>query len=137
MLILDSDIMIDILRKHPTATAWLSSLGEEEIALPGFVLMELIQGCRNKAEQEKLEKSVTSYSVVWPSSKTCEEALSVFSRYHLSHSLGLLDALIGETALALNLPLHTFNQKHYAAIPNLITVQPYSRSIQSKGIAQP
>jgi len=129
MIILDSDIMIDILRKHAPATAWLSSLGDEEIALSGFVIMELIQGCRNKAEQEKLEKSVTSYSVVWPSSKTCEEALSVFSRYHLSHSLGLLDALIGETALVFNLPLHTFNQKHYAAIPNLKTVQPYTRSV--------
>lgn len=137
MIILDSDIMIDILRKHPPATVWLSSLGDEEISLPGFVLMELIQGCRNKTEQEKLEKSVTSYSMVWPSSKTCDEALSVFSRYHLSHSLGLLDALIGETALALNLPLHTFNQKHYAAISNLITVQPYQRGLQAKDITQP
>lgn len=137
MIILDSDIMIDLLRKHPPAITWIASLGDEEIALSGFVMMELIQGCRNKAEQEKLARSVTSYSVVWPSSKTCDEALSVFSLYHLSHALGLLDALIGETALALNLPLHTFNQKHYAAIPNLITVQPYTRNVQVKGTPQP
>ena len=137
MIILDTDIMIDLLRKHPPAMAWLASLGDEEIALPGFVVMELIQGCRNKAEQIKVEKSATSHSVVWPSSKTCDEALSVFSRYHLSHSLGLLDALIGETALALNLPLHTFNQKHYAAVPNLKTVQPYTRGIQAQVMTQP
>jgi hypothetical protein len=54
MLLMDTDIMIDLLRKHPPAVAWLRSLGEEEIALPGFVVMELIQGCRNKAEQKRL-----------------------------------------------------------------------------------
>jgi hypothetical protein len=132
MILLDTDIMIDLSRKYPPAVAWLASLGEEEIALPGFVVMELIQGCRNKFEQEKVEKALTPYGVVWPSSKACDEALSAFARYHLSHSLGLLDALIGETAVALNLPLHTFNQKHYAPIPNLKTVQPYA-----KGITQP
>ena len=36
MMILDSDIMIDLLRQHPPAVAWLDSLGEEEIILPGF-----------------------------------------------------------------------------------------------------
>lgn len=128
MILLDTDIMIDLSRKYPPALAWLSSVGDEEIVLPGFVVMELIQGCRNKLEQEKVEKTLTPYSVAWPSSKTCDEALSVFSRFHLSHSLGLLDALIGEAAVALNLPLHTFNQKHYAAIPNLKTVQPYAKA---------
>jgi len=50
MILLDTDIMIDLLRNYPPAVVWLRSLGDEEIALPGFVVMELIQGCRNKAE---------------------------------------------------------------------------------------
>ncbi len=133
MLLLDSDIMIDLLRKHPPAMEWLASLNDEEIALPGFVVMELIQGCRNKMEQQKIEKMAASYGVVWPSPATCEEALSVFIRYHLSHALGLLDALIGETAVALQLTLNTFNQKHCAAIPNLVTHQSYQRNVLAKG----
>lgn len=133
MLLLDSDIMIDILRKYPPAMAWLASLNDEEIALPGFVVMELLQGCRNNAEQQKIEKTVAAFGAVWPSPTTCDEALSVFADYHLSHALGLLDALIGETAVALHLPLHTFNQKHYAPIPNLVTVQPYQRNAPAKG----
>lgn len=132
MLLLDTDLMIDLLRKHPPAMAWLASLEDEEIALPGFVAMELVQGCRNKEEQTKIEKTLATYGAVWPSQTACAQALSVFIRYHLSHSLGLLDALIGETAVALNLPLHTFNQKHYAAIPDLITIQPYQRSVSKK-----
>jgi hypothetical protein len=130
MILLDTDVMVDLLRQYPPAVAWLDSLGEEEIILPGFVVMELIQGCRNKAEQEKVERELGAYRVVWPSPETCNEALSVFTRYHLSHGLGILDALIGQMAVALDLPLYTFNKKHYAPIPNLKTVQPYKKSYQ-------
>jgi len=128
MIILDSDIMIDLLRQYAPAVNWLDSLGEEEILLPGFVVMELLQGCSNKVEQAKVEQFLTGFEIVWPLPETCEEALEVFARYHLSHKVGLLDALIGQTAVALNLPLHTFNRKHYAAIPNLVTVAPYKKS---------
>ncbi len=127
MILLDSDIMIDLLRQYLPAVTWLDSLSDEEIILPGFVVMELLQGCSNKTEQDKVEKVMTAFEVVWPSPETCDDALTVFARYHLSHSLGLLDALIGQTAVALNLPLHTFNRKHYEAIPNLVTLQPYSK----------
>jgi len=130
MILLDTDVMVDLLRQYPPAVAWLDSLGEEEIVLPGFVVMELIQGCRTRAEQEKVERELGAYSVAWPSPGTCDEALSVFARYRLSHGLGILDALIGQMAVALNLPLYTFNQKHYAAMPNLRTVQPYEKGSQ-------
>jgi predicted nucleic acid-binding protein len=55
MLLLDTDIMIDLLRRYPPALAWLTSLGSTELALPDYVVMELIQGCRSKAEQDQLE----------------------------------------------------------------------------------
>ena len=125
MILLDTDVMIDLLRQYPPAVAWLDSLGDEEIVLPGYVVMELIQGCNSKAEQEKLEKELGAFSTTWPPPEVCDEALAVFSRYYLSHSLGIIDALIGQLAVSLGLPLHTFNQRHYAAILNLRTVQPY------------
>ena len=42
MVLLDSDVMIDLLRDHPMAVAWLDSL-DDEILLPGFVVMELLR----------------------------------------------------------------------------------------------
>ncbi|HRQ40373.1 MAG TPA: toxin-antitoxin system, toxin component [Chloroflexota bacterium] len=71
---------------------------------------------------------MASVDIVWPSPETCDAALALFARHHLSHSIGLLDALIGQTAVALALPLHTFNRKHYKAIPHLLTVEPYSKT---------
>lgn len=129
MIILDTDIVIDFLSQYLPAVEWLDSLNEEEIILPGFVVMELIQGTRNKIEQKRLEKKLESYEIIWPTPEVCDDALSIFSRYHLSHKLGIFDALIGQTAVALNLPLYTFNQKHYDIIPNLHTVQPYEKLV--------
>jgi predicted nucleic acid-binding protein len=106
---------------------WLNSLGAEEVILPGFVVMELINGVKNKIEQRQLEKKLEGYEIVWPKPEVCDEALLIFSRYRLSHGLGIFDALIGQTAIALNLPLYTFNQKHYDVIPNLRTVRPYEK----------
>jgi hypothetical protein len=127
VILLDTDILIDLLREYPPAVGWLNTVGDEEILIPGLVMMEIIQGCRSKAEQEEVARALSSYSVMWPDSQACDEALIVFSDRHLSHGLGLLDALIGQTAVALNLPLYTFNQRHYDAIPNLKTAQPYQR----------
>lgn len=128
MILLDTDVAIDLLRQYPPAVTWLDALGEEEIILPGFVVMELIQGCRNRSEQEKMEKELGEYGVTWPFQETCGEALAVFTRCHLGRGIGILDALIGQMAVALNLPLHTFNQKHYAIIPGLKSVQPYEKA---------
>ena len=69
MILLDTDVMIDVLRRYLPAVAWLESLGNEEIRLSGFVVMELLQGCRNKAEQEKLEKVLQSHAITWPPRK--------------------------------------------------------------------
>jgi predicted nucleic acid-binding protein len=127
MIIIDTDVMVDLLRQYPSAVTWLATLGDEEIVLPGFVVMELLQGCKNNYEQDKVEQVLTGFEIAWPLPETCGEALKVFARYHLNNNLGLLDALIGQTAVALNLPLHTFNRKHYAAIPSLVTIEPYNK----------
>jgi predicted nucleic acid-binding protein len=128
MILLDSDVMIDLLRQYPSAVAWFNALeDEEEVILPGYVVMELIQGCRDKMEQERLQRELATYGVVWPLPEDCDRALQVFTQYRLSHNAGLLDVLIGQTSVALGIPLCTFNQKHYQFIPRLQTIQPYER----------
>lgn len=129
MILLDSDVLIDLLRKYPPAMVWFDALGEdEELAVSGYVVMELIQGCRNKAEQDRVQRGLSTYGVVWLSEDDCGRALDVFTRFRLSHNAGLLDVLIGQTAVALGESLYTFNQKHYRFIPGIQTVQPYAKS---------
>lgn len=121
MVVVDTDIMVAVMRGHPPALAWLDRLGDEEVVLPGYVLMEMLQGCRNQREQRRL----AGYRIAWPAPNECDQAAAIFAGEHLRQSLGILDALIGQTAISLGLPLCTFNQRHYTAIPGLATIQPY------------
>jgi hypothetical protein len=57
-MLLDSDVMIDILRGHLPAVAWLSGLGNTPVGLPGLVAMELLQGCQNLTQPQALEKQL-------------------------------------------------------------------------------
>lgn len=127
MIFLDSDIVIDFLRRYPPAISWLESLGDEKLSLSGYVAMALMQGCNNKIELQQIRKLIANFEVVWATAETCNQALELFAEYNLSHSLGLIDALIGQTSISLGVPLHTFNIKHYAVIPMLTTVQSYER----------
>ena len=126
MNFVDTDVLIDVQRGHPPALAWFASLTDLP-AVPGFVIMELLQDARNSREVRRALKLVAPLQVVWPTEADCTRALSDFTVYHLSHGLGLLDALIGACAVGLSATLYSFNQKHYQAVPNLVTAQPYMR----------
>jgi tRNA(fMet)-specific endonuclease VapC len=125
MIQIDTDVAVDLLRGHAPATGWLQSLGQAPIGLPGLVTMELIQGCQNKQELQRVEQFCQQFTLHWPSEQDCEHALKDFSAYFLSHNLGLLDALIAHTAVGQNQPLATFNLKHYNVVAGLQTIQPY------------
>lgn len=126
MYLLDTDVLIDIQRGHAPAISWFISLAEIP-SVPGFVVMQLIQDTQNMQQVRKALKLVAPLPIVWASEADCTRALSDFTTYHLSQSLGLLDALIAACAVGHNLTLCTFNVKHYRVVPGLVTAQPYKR----------
>ena len=126
MYIIDTDILIDIQRGYAPALEWFASL-QELPSVPGFVVMELIQGSRNQQQVRKVLQLVAPLPMVWPTEADCARALSGFTAYRLSHNVGLIDTLIAACAVGRNATLCTFNVKHYRVIPGLILAQPYSR----------
>lgn len=46
MLVLDTDVLIDVQRGHTAALAWFAGLTDVP-SVPGLVIMELIQGAQN------------------------------------------------------------------------------------------
>jgi predicted nucleic acid-binding protein len=127
MLVLDTDVLIDVQRGDPAALAWYSGLSETP-SVPGLVIMELIQGAQNTRQVQEAQRLTAPLPVVWPTFLDCDRALADFASFHLSHGLGLLDSLIAATAIGLSADLCTFNGKHYRAVPGLAIVQPYVRS---------
>ena len=126
MLVVDTDVLIDIQRGYPPAVEWFKSLSEIP-TVTGFTVMELTQDARNRDEVGKAFKLVGGLPFVWPADVDSNRALECFAQFHVSHGLGLLDALIAFTALGLGAPLCTHNQKHFRAVPGLLLEKPYPR----------
>jgi len=126
MLVLDTDVLIDVQRGHAAALAWFSGLTDVP-TIPGLVVMELVQGARNARQVRDALRLTAPLPMGWPTTADCQRALTDFTTFHLSHGLGLLDALIAAIAVGLSAELCTFNDKHYQIVPGLVTVQPYTR----------
>lgn len=126
MYVLDTDILIDVLRGNQPAITWFTTLIEVP-SIPGFVAMELIQNAKNKQQVNQVFKLIAPLPIIWLTEIDCAMALSDFSQYHLSDGVGLLDALIAHCAIGKNATLCTFNVKHYRIIPHLKIAQPYVR----------
>lgn len=126
MDLLDTDVLIDVQRRHPPAIEWFANLTDLP-AVPGYVVMELIQDARNQREVHNALKLVSPLQIVWPVVADCTQALANYAAHHHPHGLALIDALIAATAQGLNASLLTFNEKHYRPIADLKTKQPYSR----------
>ncbi len=119
--------MIDVQRQHLAAVAWYASAPSGSLALPGHALMELYQDAQNTQHTLAVDRLTFSLPLAWPTDAESLQAVANFRRLHLSHGLGLIDALIAATALSLSAPLCTFNLKHFRHIPGLVTEQPYQR----------
>lgn len=102
MLLLDTDVLIDVQRGYAPAVTWFSGLSELP-SVPGYVIMELIQDASNSQQVRQALKLTAPLPVIWPSETDCARALSDFTAYHLSHRLGLLDSLIAACAIGRSL----------------------------------
>ena len=78
-------------------------------------------------KERKVLQLVAPLTIIWPTETDCARALSDFTAYHLSHKVGLIDALIAACAVGRSATLCTFNVKHYQVISGLSLEQPYSR----------
>ena len=81
MELVDTDVLIDIQRGHPPALAWFGGLTALP-AVPGLVVMELIQDARNKKEVRAALKLTAPLQIVWPTEVDCARA--TFRLHNLS-----------------------------------------------------
>jgi predicted nucleic acid-binding protein len=126
MRLLDTDVMVDLRRQFPPALAWFASLAEEPV-VPGFVVLDLMEGCRNLREMRRLQRDIAPFIIVWPAPAHCDRSLTTFAHGYLRANLGVMDALIAETAVGLDATLCTFNVRHFPVVPHLVSEQPYPR----------
>jgi predicted nucleic acid-binding protein len=127
VLLLDTDVMVDLQRGLPSAVAWLTEHQGTELALPGLVSLQLLDGCQNKLDAARVRQFTSAFRRFWPTVADCERAHATHAELRLAHGMDISDMLIAQTAIGLGVPLLTFNTKHFAVIPGLTIEQPYIR----------
>ncbi|HEY3331231.1 MAG TPA: PIN domain-containing protein [Capsulimonadaceae bacterium] len=125
--LLDTDVCIDVLRKHPPSIDWLTNVDVTTIGIPIFVVLELIQNSSNRREADACGLFYNQFEIVLPSTQGLIALPHQFVDLHLAQGTGLIDVLIAGTAISHQVPLYTFNIRHYKNIPDLHITQPYTR----------
>ncbi len=125
MLVLDTNVIVGVLRQYPNAVKWHTSIANELLTVPGFVVMELVVGCRNKHELSELNALIKTHLVYWPDGNEVSKALDYLARYNRVSGLGVVDALIAACAVALRVPLCTFDND-FKAVPRLKIIASYT-----------
>ena len=117
-ILLDTDVLVDFLRGHSKAVAFVNA-HSARIILSSIVVAELYAGVKGDEEQATLEDFVSLFRVV-PVSAEIARAGGLYKRdYGKSHNVGLADAILAATAEAENAELKTLNRKHYPMLKGL------------------
>jgi predicted nucleic acid-binding protein len=120
MILVDTDILIDILRGKATTAEMLNQLRiSDSLGTSIIVVMELMAGCRNKSEMACAEVLFSSFEVIPITESMSQRAVAILAKYRLGHGLQIPDALSAATALERGLPLLTRNRKHFSCIAEL------------------
>lgn len=119
-LLIDTDILIDAARGIPGAVEYLEREEDRtELCVSVVTEMELVVGCRDKAELHDLQDFLARFGVIQLRAPISEKASALLRQYRLSHGLLIADALIAGTAIVSGVPLATKNRRDFRFIEAL------------------
>ena len=122
---IDTNILIDAMHGIPNAIMFLDEQQVSGIQISVVSAMELVAGCRDKAEMRELQKFLQKITFLPVTPTSSEIAYQLMESFYHSHGMHLPDALIAATALEHELTLYTRNTRHFHTIPRLTIRQPY------------
>ena len=119
-ILVDTDILIDVSNDDETAKQRLSTESQASDLMVSVVTeMELMVGCRNKAELAALNQFLTQFQIVKIDSGVSDRASHLLQTYVISHGLRIADALIAATAIEHQMALLSKNQRDFRFISDL------------------
>jgi len=117
-VLLDTDVLVDFLRGHVKAVAFINNCSGR-IVLSAIVVAELFAGVKGGSEQSALEAFVSLFRIVFVDVEIAKAGGLYKSKFGRSHGVRLADAILAATADAENAELKTLNTKHYPMLKGL------------------
>ena len=125
VVVVDTDVLINAARGDGDALACIHAIEQHSSPVASAVTrMELIVGCRNRADLRAMERFLHRFQVIELNEDISRTAVRLLRRYRLSHGLLIADALIAATAITEGLPLISKNQRDFRFIAGL-DLRPY------------
>ena len=124
-IVLDTDILVDLIRSKPDTDKWVKDNEEEYIFATTIInIFELYAGAYKDVNKEKklliVENIKERLKILNLSMKEAELAGKLKVKLEgIGRSIEIRDLFIGSIALANNLPLKTNNKKHFSRIEGL------------------
>ena len=120
-MILDSDVIIEILRGNSATIAWLRAQRAKQVELRySPVSRAEIRAGSRKAERSTISALFASLAAVPIEASTGEIAGEQLAAFGPSHGVQMGDALIAATAIECADDLATFNAKHFPGIQRIV-----------------
>ena len=123
--LLDTDLLIDFLCRHPSAAALFDKL-PHDCAIATVSVAELHAGVREGAERLALDTLLSTFAQIDLSAKIAAHGGLLRRDWGKSHGVGLNDALIAATAIQTERVLLSLNGKHFPMLGKGRLVVPYT-----------
>lgn len=121
--LVDTSIVIDLLRGYPLAQVWFVS--QNDLAVARVVWLEVIEGAPNQRAQRAAIQLLKRFRSIELESADVIWAAEKLSKFNLSHNVDAFDCLIAAVSYRLQLPLMTRNLKHFAPLLGSLAQRPY------------
>ena len=112
-------------KRSLTVASRINTLIPDEAITHAQVVAEVISVTRDSKEQAKLLKFLRPIQLLHANEADSQLALSHLANFHLSHALDFGDCLIAATALRLDFPVATLNDRHFRLFKGLKVIRPY------------
>jgi len=119
MILIDTNLLVDYFRGNKKVIQFIDKQPKEALAVCSVIAMELFKGSLNKAEFQKIKKTLKGFVMIDLNENISQVALKLSEQYALSHHMGIPDTLIAATALVFDLEIRTYNLKDFQFIPTL------------------
>jgi predicted nucleic acid-binding protein len=121
--LLDSAVIVDLLRRYAPAENWLSR--QAQLGVTSIVWLEIIQGAENSTEQRRALRLLRRFEQIDPLPEDFRWAIERAIRFRLTYNIGAIDCLIAATSQRLQVPLYTTNLKHFVPLLGSLAQKPY------------
>ncbi len=123
-LLLDTDIMMDVLRGYVPAVQYLRSM-PQPFSISSVSVAELVQHVQDGSERGALANLLGVVDVLPVDAVIAERAGVLRREYGKSHRVTLADAIVAATAERYSIQLATLHPRHYPSVQRITT--PYRK----------